>query len=417
MTMKRRKKQIAIVIILIVVIYLALMIVGLMFLSIFPINDDRTAMMERSELFASDYAEGNMASINDFANTRNHAFVYDMNGECVIFASGDEEKSFEDFRPFTDPMYNSTIAADKGIYSLSRSYFSKSLTHVWTSSTAFIYKDGEKAGVIIIIHSLTTLQETYYGYIIYFTAFYAIVIALLYSTKRKQRKLDQLKNNYIANVTHSLKTPIASIKVLAETLSEHDESALSPEKRQEYYGLIIKETNIQAQMVHDMLELSKIQSQSEDFSKSTVQIKPVLDGLTERYSAICEYSDITFSITENVYNLPLLYTNEDALLKVLEILVDNALKYVPEDGKVIIDASVSGKQATVKVWDNGNEIAPEDLEHLFERFYQGKNNPDGTGSGLGLAIVKEILDALGSSIRVRSEGGKGTTFYFTVALK
>lgn len=111
--------------------------------------------------------------------------------------------------------------------------------------------------------------------------------------------------------------------------------------------------------------------------------------------------------------MPKLYTDADRVIQLLEILLDNALKFVEEGGSILLNATTKYGQATIRVNDTGRGISSDDLPHIFERFYKSEvDNP--TGSGLGLAIANEIISGLHETIWVQTEVGKGTTFFFTV---
>lgn len=398
------------------VIYLLGLIVGAVTLNFIPMARQKRILTANARAIAQEYLLNANNRIDHTKGAYTHILIYNADGSCALYASSDSQKTAGDFDGYLQPLLPRVTAGDE-IFEITRSYFSKKLTHFWLVSGTPLVEQGNVTGAVFIIDSLVNLQEAYIGYIIYFTLFYWMSAYFLVATARKQKKLDVVKENYIANVTHALKTPIASVKVLTETLSGSDVGENDPEKRQAYYGMILQEVNLQSSMVQDMLELSKLQSKGVDFTKSFVDVRPVFDRVEERYSAMCDYAEITLNIRERVLCLPPLYTNAACLQQILELLIDNAMKFVDEGGEIEINAAEAGNHVTFRIWDNGAIIPKEDLPHIFERFYKGSSERNETSSGLGLAIVREIMNGLKEKIWVESENGKGTAFYFTVRLK
>lgn len=398
------------------VIYLLGLVFGTITLNLYPIVRQKKILATHAHLMAEEYLLGENSRINRAKGAYTHILIYHTDGSCMLYASSDSQKTADDFDSYLQPFLPTVIAGNE-VFKVTRSYFSQKWTHFWLVAGAPLVEQGNVVGAVFIIDSLVNLQEAFIGYIIYFTLFYWLTAYFLLLTAHKRKKLDEVKQNYIANVTHALKTPIASVKVMTEMLSDSDVGENDPEKRQVYYGMILREINMQSCMVQDMLELSKLQSKGVDFTKTFVDARPVFDRVAERYSAMCDYADITLNITESVLHMPPLYTNAACLQQILELLIDNALKFVDEDGIIEIDATTAGNRATFRVWDNGAIIPKEDLPYIFERFYKGQNERNENSSGLGLAIAKEIMKGLKEKIWVESNSGKGTAFYFTVRLK
>lgn len=136
--------------------------------------------------------------------------------------------------------------------------------------------------------------------------------------------------------------------------------------------------------------------------------------IESKYSFLSDEMGIVFEITENARNLPAVLSNKDKVLQLVNILMDNAMKYVGEDGRITFDAEVHSRVVTVLISDNGPGIAKEHLPYIFERFYKSEQSHNEKGSGLGLAIAEEIVNGLGEKISVTSKPGKGTIFQFTL---
>ena len=184
-------------------------------------------------------------------------------------------------------------------------------------------------------------------------------------------------------------------------------------ERTSYYGMILRETNFQSRMVQEILELSKLQSHGTDFTRTSVDAAKVFEEVLEKFSTLCDCAHISFYISDRLGQLPPLYTNGPCVRQVLEILLENAVKYASSDGSIWLEAEVEKNHVVFCVRDDGAGISKEDLPHVFERFYRCSRNMK-TSSGLGLAIAKELTDNLKEKIWVESELGKGAAFCFTV---
>ena len=220
------------------------------------------------------------------------------------------------------------------------------------------------------------------------------------------------KQNYIDNITHELKTPIASIKALTATLNDHE---MDPDTRSEYYGLILAEASRQEHMVQNILDLSRIQSRDISLKKSAIGAEELFDPVCIRYSSLCDDLDISWKPPNNLKELPRLHTNADCIHRILDALLGNALRYTDENGLIEMSIVEEGRHITVCISDNGNGIAAEDFPHIFERFFRGSNSYVKGGNGLGLAIAKEIADGLGEKIWAERNLTQGSKFYFTIS--
>ena len=209
---------------------------------------------------------------------------------------------------------------------------------------------------------------------------------------------------------------MASIKALAEALSDGMEK--SPSDRNIYYGMILREANRQERMICEVLELSKLQSYGVPTVKQVVPACDIFDGVLAKYASLCDLMGVSFVVDDSIHLLPNLYTDTKYIQTVLDALLSNATKFVPEEGgKICVSARLSRRHATLCIADNGKGISRQDIPHIFERFYKVSHNDNETGSGLGLAIAREITDNLHEKLWINSEEGIGTQAYFTVSLK
>ena len=275
-----------------------------------------------------------------------------------------------------------------------------------------VFRDNKFMGFVYVSRSLDYSPILCIVYVLLSTILYYLIVVSIMIQKKSRDRVEQIYHRYIANISHELKSPIASIQAITETLNEgfvEDEST-----RSRYYGIISRESRLLEHSVLQIIELSKLQDQRQSFTKTKVSTHEVFDPIYERFSSRCEDIGITFEIDESIWALPPLYTDPFRLTQLIEILLDNAFKFVDEDGKIFINATSKYGQATLRVNDDGRGISKEDFPHIFERFYKSTvNNP--TGSGLGLAIAKEIVNGLDEQIWVQSKENEGTIFFVTVS--
>ncbi|MCD8104433.1 MAG: ATP-binding protein [Lachnospiraceae bacterium] len=167
-------------------------------------------------------------------------------------------------------------------------------------------------------------------------------------------------------------------------------------------------------MIQNILKLSEIQNHRTDLSKTTVSAKDCFGEILDEYRELCECMDITFYMPESIDRLPHLMTNKESVREIMKVLLDNAVKFVPEGGSIWVEASPASGHAVFCVRDNGPGIPKEQHQLVFERFFKSAEETNQGGSGLGLAIARELADGLGEKIWVESEAGMGAAFFFTI---
>lgn len=230
------------------------------------------------------------------------------------------------------------------------------------------------------------------------------------------RRLETVRHDFISNISHELRTPIASLKVLAETLQEGaiDDKAVT----QEFLHKINIETDRLAQMVNELSELSRIESGEVSLKLEPVDLGEVVRQVTERLRAQAERGGLSLEV-DIPASLPEALGDEERVEQVLVNLLHNAIKFTPLGGRVTISTRVEGDSILVSVADTGVGISADDLPRIFERFYKADKARAGGGTGLGLAIAKHIVEAHGGKIWAESTEGRGSTFTFTlpIALK
>jgi signal transduction histidine kinase len=225
------------------------------------------------------------------------------------------------------------------------------------------------------------------------------------------KKLDELKSDFLSLVSHELKTPLSSIRIATEYLES--EAHTEPSVKKEMFQIILRNIDRQTRMINDILDLSKIEA-----GKMKLQLEPldICEIAKTAFENIMQISlkkniNVSLDIPENISHV---IGDREKLMIVLNNLLDNALKFTPEGGSILLSAKDCVDSIEISVKDTGIGIEKEKLEKIFDKFYQvdSSSKRKAGGSGLGLSISSEIIKHHGSEIRVESETGKGSAFSF-----
>jgi two-component system phosphate regulon sensor histidine kinase PhoR len=235
---------------------------------------------------------------------------------------------------------------------------------------------------------------------------------LLCTDVSEWRRLERMRSEFVANVSHELKTPVAAIRGFAETLLDEEVDA---DTRKAFLRTIYDESTRMANLVSDLLQLSKL-----EFEGNAIHPQPVALGewvlrAFERVQGEARRHGIELA-AEGCDGV-VVWADPDRLLQVLLNLLTNAIHYTPDGGRVRVWCEPFVDRVKVHVQDTGIGIPPEDQERVFERFYRvdrARSRSSG-GTGLGLAIVKHIVQAHGGQVGVNSRVGEGSDFWFTLA--
>ena len=233
-------------------------------------------------------------------------------------------------------------------------------------------------------------------------------------TIRKLKNLDQSRQEFVSNVSHELKTPLTSIRVLADSLMGMENAPA--ELYQEFMQDISAEIDREGKIIDDLLTLVKMDKSSPDLNIAQTSINGLLEQILKRLTPIAKKRNI--EITYESKREVLADVDEVKLSLALSNLVENAVKYNREEGKVWVTLDADHKFFYVKVEDNGVGIPKEFQERVFERFYRvdkARSRETG-GTGLGLAITKNIILLHQGAIRLKSEEGNGATFTVRIPL-
>ncbi|MEA4890193.1 MAG: ATP-binding protein [Clostridiaceae bacterium] len=225
--------------------------------------------------------------------------------------------------------------------------------------------------------------------------------------------LEQTRRDYVANVSHELRSPLTAMRALIEPL--HDGMVPREDDRQRYYGILLREIIRLSRLIDDMLELSRLQSGTLSMNLESFDLRGLLRELDAKYAARADDMGLELVLPKNLFQCPAVIGDPDRVEQVLVILLDNAMKFTASGGKIQILLNWNPKQVQISVEDNGIGIDQSDIPHVFDRFYKADKAHQQPGTGLGLSIAREILLHMGQTISVRSETGRGTRFTFTLA--
>ena len=228
-------------------------------------------------------------------------------------------------------------------------------------------------------------------------------------------RLENMRSDFVANVTHELKTPLTSISGFVETLRINDNIDISTRNR--FLGIIETESDRLKRLIDDILLLSFIENKEQESSED-VDIYSVFKEVYELTYTSAKVKDIDIEYNFEHENM-IIKSNRDYIKQIFLNLVDNAIKYTPNGGIVTTEVRYDDNYILIKVIDNGIGISKEDKTRIFERFYRvdKARSRDVGGTGLGLAIVKHIVKSLHGTIDVESELNIGTKFIVKIPKK
>ena len=239
---------------------------------------------------------------------------------------------------------------------------------------------------------------------------HSIFAILVVDDVSEMRKLESLRRDFVANVSHELKTPLTSIKGFIETLST---GAMDDKARAKSFLKMMEEDSDRlGRLITDLLELSKIESKEIALRPEILDLHQEIDQILVGFKNVLNEKQIT---VENKTNSSV-YADRDRFKQILINLTENAIKFNKPQGRITFTSTVSGNQVRFEISDTGTGIPKEMMERVFERFFRidQARSRDSGGTGLGLAIVKHLVEAHGGQIRCESQLGEGSSFMITL---
>jgi two-component system phosphate regulon sensor histidine kinase PhoR len=241
---------------------------------------------------------------------------------------------------------------------------------------------GSEAGVLITVHDLTNI-----------------------------RQLENTRKEFVSNVSHELRSPLASVKAMIGTL----ENGAYEDRRiaGDFLKRIDRDVDRMTSLVADLLELSRLESGQENIELEPVEVRSLV---AETISIILDQIENCPTISSNIADTVEVLGDKQKITQILINLLQNSAKFTSDEGKVTVSAKSDEEFLEISVQDTGSGIGTEHLPHLFERFYKVDRSRRDGGTGLGLAIVKHIVQAHGGVVYVDSVEGEGSNFHFTLPL-
>jgi signal transduction histidine kinase len=227
---------------------------------------------------------------------------------------------------------------------------------------------------------------------------------------RKLQGVEESRREFVANVSHELRTPITSIRGFAEGMAD---GVIPEEERPKYLRLVADESKRLSGLIDDLLALSRLERDDAQLEKTIFDVNEMLRRAVIRRINDLEAKQIDVSCEFEEDSLPVL-ADSDRIEQVVINLLDNAVKFTPEGGKITLESARKGNLAEITIRDNGNGVAPEDREKIFDRFFTAdRAHTAGKGTGLGLSICRRILEMHGQGICLL-DTEEGAAFRFTL---
>jgi len=251
-------------------------------------------------------------------------------------------------------------------------------------ATPLIGEGNDNKGVLLVLHDLTRI-----------------------------RQVDVTRKQFVSNVSHELRSPLASINAMVETLE--DGALEDTNVSKEFIGRIHRDVDRMRDIVEELLELSRLESGL--FPLALIEVNPysLIQEIKSVFQSQAENKNISITLNDSD-NIPNIKCEKRKIHQVLSNLVDNSLKFTPDAGHIQISVALAGNSVLFEVSDSGLGIPQEDQPHVFERFYRVDSSREHKGTGLGLSIAKHIIEAHGGTITLTSSEGHGSNFAFTIPI-
>ena len=226
------------------------------------------------------------------------------------------------------------------------------------------------------------------------------------------KAIEVLRRELIANVSHDLRTPLSIMRGYVETLLMKEET-ISKEERTRYLHIVLNSSEKLSKLVSQLFEYSKLEANQIQPKKEAFFISELVSDIFEKYQIIAKEKGITIAL-DVPKKLPLVFADVALVERVLQNLIDNALKFTPRDGSVILELKALENDVEIRISDTGQGISEEEQSYIFERYHKATGTGKSKGAGLGLAIVKKILEIHNAKIQVQSKPNQGASFWFSL---
>jgi two-component system phosphate regulon sensor histidine kinase PhoR len=236
---------------------------------------------------------------------------------------------------------------------------------------------------------------------------------ILFQDLTELRSLQTMRREFVGNISHELRTPIAAIKAIVDTL--RDGAINDQEAAMDFLNRLEVEVDGMTQMVAELIELSRIETGKIKLKLEPVNLNLLIKEVIARLNTQADRQQVSLS-AELSPVLPDVSADKERIRQVILNIVHNSIKFTLSGGRIVVSTKLDGQSVVTQVSDTGIGISKEDLPHIFERFFKADKSRATSGTGLGLAIAKHIVQTHGGSVWVQSESGKGSTFGFNLPL-
>ncbi|TKD66706.1 HAMP domain-containing sensor histidine kinase [Flavobacterium sp. ASW18X] len=228
------------------------------------------------------------------------------------------------------------------------------------------------------------------------------------------KSLENMRRELIANISHDLRTPLSVIQGYIETL-KMKEGQLSESDKERYMDIISSSGERLSKMIAQLFEYSKLEAKQITPKKEPFLLSELAHDICNNYEVLAQKKNIQFSL-DIPENVPLVFADISLVERAIQNLIDNALKFTPENGTVTLQLVNNNKEVAILIKDDGPGITEENQALIFERYRQTKQSHEKEGAGLGLAIVRKIVELHNASIKVLSKPNEGTIFSFSLPI-
>lgn len=237
------------------------------------------------------------------------------------------------------------------------------------------------------------------------------MVAKLSEASNQSAKLEKMRRDFVANISHELRTPVTVIRGSLEAL--RDGVVSEPQMVEDYHSQMLSESIYLERLVSDLLDLARLQNTDFTMDMREVDLKEIAGDAVRSIRRVSADKNVELRLSEEGERFAV-FGDYGRLRQLLLILLDNAVKFSPEGGSVELALAEGPQEIKLAVRDRGPGISPEEIDHIFERFYKQRSEENKSGTGLGLAIAKQIAERHGASLRAKNRPEGGSEFVLSV---
>jgi len=249
------------------------------------------------------------------------------------------------------------------------------------------------------------------------TAVLFMVAASITRSFERLAEANRMKSEFVSVVSHQLRSPLSNLRWAIELLMSGRIGQIE-EKQLEYFKILKENSNRMKELVSDLLTVSRIETAELPTKKEECHLEDIIKDFIKEFQPFATASNVEIAFKPQL-NLPKVLVDASQIKLVIENLLDNAIRYIKEPGKVEIRLERQNEQLYFEIKDTGVGIPKDDQKYIFQKFFRSENimRHQTQGTGLGLYIARAIIEKLGGKIGFKSQEGKGSTFYFTLPIK